>query len=242
MSRIALIGKKYNDRLYYLDSFEEGETNNCASYKEKNGGAYNFLEPNLDKIEFVPYLKGEKLASIISNKSQSMRTAIVRGIEPAIYDKDDTRSINLSNNWAHFCYTDDIENYETLLDLEIPCSVDFCTTKDRSEYLNIISKADIVFDSRERKGLYKNLNFKGFLILHDQNGIQVIKDKGIVHQSTTNAIPGLNVNGAGDIYAANFLKNYLIEKNTLTKSATLAMMQATYFLMKRGETENEKEI
>ena len=73
------------------------------------------------------------------------------------------------------------------------------------------------------------------LILHDENGLEVIKLAKTIFEAKNTAIPNLNVNGAGDIFAALFLKHYI--SLDVFKSAEKAMVETTKLLLKRKENE-----
>ena len=94
-----------------------------------------------------------------------------------------------------------------------------------------MKKAEIIFDSRERKHLYSMFDIDTPIIFHDQNGIEIVKNKEVIFQQAMVPLRNLNVNGAGDIYASHFIKNYL--SSGLKESSYRAMMQTTKELTER---------
>ena len=131
--RVALLGKKYLDKIYHINNLKEGETNVSNFYDERFGGAYNFIDsdtPN-DNIKFCPFLKGEKVATIVNDKQNSTRTSFTYETEESIITKEDIAVINSSFDWVHLCYADDMGPLHTLLDVSVPISLDFCTLQPR---------------------------------------------------------------------------------------------------------------
>ena len=92
----------------------------------------------------------------------------------------------------------------------------------------------MVFDSRERKFLYKNLKFDTPLILHDEFGCECIINDKVVYQEKITPLKKINVNGAGDIFAGLFIDLYL---NSGIKIATKNCSSLTKNIIK-----NAKEI
>ena len=110
--RLHLIGKKYVDRLLYVDRVELSETNNIIKTEERYGGIFNITDeiPGIEP-EYSPL--GEKEAVIISEISESRRTSLVR--ENNNVSRDIVRKHNLMVNllktydWTHLAYGDDLE-------------------------------------------------------------------------------------------------------------------------------------
>lgn len=91
--------------------------------------------------------------------------------------------------------------------------------------------AKVLFDSRERKFLYEGLNIKTELILHDECGIEIIKDGNVIYKEENTPLKNLNVNGAGDIFAGYLIKNYY--SLGLFEGSKKAMKETTKLLLKR---------
>ena len=230
--KVVLLGKRYEDRIFTLNILNVGETNVCSSYKERRGGAYNLVDANVDGIDFVPIIRGSKAAFVINDRASSARTSIVLNNEPSMYDSEDLKSLNDDCDWVHVSYIDDIEQYDVLLNIPHPISIDFCTVKPREEFIDIIKKAEIVFDSRERRFLYSNLRIATPIILHDENGTEIMQSGITTATIDMTPVDNLEVNGAGDVYAANFIKNYKIYG--IIKAAKIAMSNTTKFLIERN--------
>tara|TARA_Y100001963_G_C6461359_1_gene300283 strand:- start:23 stop:463 length:441 start_codon:yes stop_codon:yes gene_type:complete len=143
--------------------------------------------------------------------------------------------INNQCDWLHLSYLDDFENYKNLNTINKPISVDFCTNNNREQYLKILKKCHIIFESRERKDLYSNMCISTPIIFHDEQGIEVVKNNKTVHKDTMVPIDNVDVNGAGDIYAAIFIDNY--QNKGISKSASHAMRKTTEILQKRKQNE-----
>ena len=238
MKKLFLLGKKYSDTIMYGDYVKNGETNSCNKIHQTQGGIYNFYEAEINNWEIHAKTFGEKKAYIVSNKSQSSRTSFVMGTQIAEIHKRDITNINKNFDWLHISYLDDIECYKEMLDISIPFSVDFCTDEPRKKYLNILNKAKILFDSRERRRLYNNLDLIAPIVLHDEYGIEIIQNKKTIYCENNYPLDNLEVNGAGDIFAALFLNNYY--SLGLANSASTAMKNTTHLLINR--IKNEKKI
>ena len=136
-------------------------------------------------------------------------------------------------DWAHFSYIDDLENIENLLNLTIPHSIDFCMNKSRTSYVKHMNNASIVFDSRERKELYKDIHIETPLILHDEQGCEIIINGKKQQEWFCVPLKGLNVNGAGDVYAKYFIQSHFFSGRKIEAASKLAMTQTTEFLRNR---------
>ena len=235
MFKVGVLGKLYQDTILVVHAIAYGDTNECSTIIKKSGGMYNLSELSFLDLKFNYIPIGIKNAFIISNKLSSERTSFVINEKESDVSHQTILKINKNNDWLHISYIDDIEKYENILSLDIPFSLDFCTLKNRTEYLQIIKKADVIFDSRERRSLYSNLNFDTPLILHDSGGIEIIANDRKIYQESISPIENLNVNGAGDIFAGLFIKNYL--KNDLKTSAYNAMINTTKILIERNKNE-----
>ena len=234
MKRLCLLGKQYDDTIMIVNSLKQGETNDCAALRQKKGGVYNFFEAKMDKWILNPLTCGIKKAYIISNKETSTRTSIVVDEEKSTISFEEVQRINNYFDWMHVCYIDDMECYSELRDIEIPFSLDFCTDKPRAPFFYLLNRAEIVFDSRERKYLYDNIFINTPIIFHDESGFEVVVDGSIVHSESITPLKNLNVNGAGDIYAGRFLEHYL-EKLDAFRSAKLAAEDTTNLLLQRKD-------
>jgi hypothetical protein len=208
MLSLGLIGKEYKDTILSSPSFIEGETNICSSYLKRKGGIYNFPNLKFPSLKFKIYANGSRDAFIINNTKLSKRTSFTVLKKESKISKLEINDINKKCNWIHVSYIDDIEDYQELFNLSIPMSLDFCTTQPREKYLKLIKKSSLIFDSRERKGLYSKISINNPLILHDEKGCELIINKNIAQKGFTKPKKNLNVNGAGDIFAGIFINNY----------------------------------
>ena len=219
------------DTVMFVDGTKSGETNKCHNLTEKIGGFYNFYEVDVEPWIISPMFSGSKKAFIVSDKSLSQRTSYVFDHIPCYISEAAIKVINKDSEWLHICYVDDIEYHSELSRVTTPYSLDFCTDNSREPYFNVMNKAQILFDSRERKHLYKNMHLNVPLILHDEFGIEIIRAGKVVFEEKNKPLKNLNVNGAGDMFAALFIKNY--HSLGLIESAKNAMVETTSLLIKR---------
>ena len=238
MHNVTLLGKKYNDTILDTGKVILGETNECMGLRCQNGGIYNFLALEPKDVKFTATPCGEKSAYIISDSPNSQRTSFVLNITPSTLLDIDLYCANKVADRVHVAYLDDFEDLEGLLHITSPMSVDFCTTNSRENYLDILEKCDVAFDSRERKHLYENININSHLILHDEFGFEILKNGKCVHQESMEPLDNLHVNGAGDTFAAFFIENFF--SHDIIKSSHIAMTSTTQFLIEREDRINEK--
>ena len=231
MKSLGLLGKKYLDTIIYLNRIEHNETNECSKIIKRNGGINNFFYVKNYGLDISLYELGEKCAYILSEEDLSKRTSFVKTNQTSKISKSIINKINQVHDWVHVCYIDDLECYQQLKDINIPFSIDFCTNTDRDVYVDLMKQSTIIFDSRERKHLYKAVVIDTPIIFHDENGIEVCVNGMIDYEATMTPITNLNVNGAGDIYAACFIENYFLKD--LKTSAKDAMIKTTKTLIGR---------
>ena len=231
MKKLALFGKEYVDTILIVNGVSDGETNHCSKIVRTLGGLHNFSEVELSTFEIFQFTSGLKEAYIVSDTTLSKRTSFVFSLKESTLSSNVSNRVNKECDWFHICYLDDIECFEDILNITIPYSIDFCTDKNRQPYFEVMSRSTVVFDSRERKRLYENIIIDTPIILHDEFGFEIVKNGETIFKQDNKPIKNLNVNGAGDIYAANFIKNY--GKFGLFKSATMAMINTTSILIKK---------
>ena len=233
MYEISLVGKEYYDTILCIDGINLGETNTCISKSLKRGGTQNFLDAMDDTRHIGITHIGQKQAIILSDLGRSMRTSFVNNeTEENLSDSHITELQNHSK-WVHIMYLDDLGGWDKLKDLKCPISVDFCTTNDRQGYMEVLSMSAIVFDSRERKELYRRCEIRAPIVLHDEYGVEIIQFGEKIFSVDMAPTPGLNVNGAGDIFAAYFLQN--LGTQGLFKAAAAAMNKTTSLLTLRNK-------
>ena len=236
MFNIALFGKRYEDTILSIEELTEGETNACNNKLQRLGGIYNMEAVKLPGVMYTLLPSGTKEAYIISDKRRSKRTSLVVDKSSCTLSDSTIKKINLAD-WLHICYIDDIECEESLFNINVPISIDFCTSKDRKSYTNIMEKSTIIFDSRERKLLYDGLNVTTPIIFHDEKGIEIYQNGVTLYRGDNTPISNLEVNGAGDIFAAIFIHNYTHKNHFL--SADIAMRETTNHLIKRNNYEQK---
>tara|TARA_R100001015_G_scaffold19003_2_gene14070 strand:- start:4106 stop:4822 length:717 start_codon:yes stop_codon:yes gene_type:complete len=237
MDNLLLIGKNYIDTIVFVDTLRHGETNSCLKLIEKNGGVSNFDEVNIKNWLSHTKFFGRKKAFIVNENVQSERTSYVMNVQDSIIKNEDLEKMNQQYEWVHVSYVDDLEDYSKLSDLKIQYSLDFCTSNPREEFLDVMKKAAVLFDSRERKYLYENINLSVPLVLHDPNGVEIIINNKCKHQFFNQPLKNLNVNGAGDVFAAVFLDNY--HSFGVHESAKIAMIETTNLLKNRIKNEQK---
>ena len=215
----------------FVDGNKPGETNGCNNIVEKYGGVFNFTEAGMKNMKLSVITSGKKKAYIVSDRRISQRTSYVFNSQKTELNSKTIGMINSAADWLHVAYIDDIECYRDLEKIKKPFSIDFCTDQPREKYAKIMNLSNIIFDSRERKDLYKNIAIDTPIIFHDEHGIEVVIEDVTVYKKENTPILNLDVNGAGDIFAAIFLDNY--SKINPASSALIAMRETTKILINR---------
>ena len=207
--KIGLTGRVYKDKKILLNKLNLGETNGVIVPRLSKGGIFNISRNLKEKVGFYKFPQGSNTAIIISELDLSRRTSIT-------YNKKESPSkkINYKKiDWLHVAYIDDLPSSCNIKTDKCPVSIDFCTLQNRKSFLPMMSSCQLVFDSRERKDLYKNINIKTPIILHDKYGCECIVNNKIILSKEIKPKKNLHVNGAGDIFAGFFISNYY--NNTL---------------------------
>ena len=214
---LGLLGKIYKDHIVYMEKMKAGETNEESHSEDRLGGAFNIIHSNLGGIDARCFLSGTKEVIILSEMGPSRRTAIVKDSEEGCVGGDVYDNAQL--DWLHVMYIDDYYPID-MSRITSPISIDFCTNNKREGYEHIIDQCDLVFDSRERKHLYSNINTLSPLIFHDEYGCECVVDGETIYESKIDPVPGLKVNGAGDIFAAIFIREFLANNRSGLEEAT----------------------
>lgn len=201
---LGLFGKRYNDTNFCLDLFQRGETNISVETTTSLGGIYNILRSNLPSVNIYCFEDDCVEAFIINELLESKRSSILvprpTKRPPRInYDCID---------WLHVAYADDLTHPEILENKDTKRSLDFCTVQPREQYIELIEKSSLVFDSRERKHLYSEILVSTPIILHDEEGCECMINGEVVEKGVTVPEKNINVNGAGDVFAGIFISKY----------------------------------
>lgn len=223
--RLGLFGKKYKDTIINVNKLNSGETNFLKSKSTKLGGIYNIYRSFIDEVDFKVFDEGEVNAFIINETSKSLRTSILD--ESFSHEKYNIKYKEI--DFLHIAYVDDIKNLDKINFKKTKTSVDFCTLKPREQYRNILEDCELIFDSRERKYLYQNININTPLILHDKHGCECLINGEKIYESKIKPLKNISVNGAGDIFAGIFLKikYYSNIKNSVDLSSILTKKYLT---------------
>lgn len=228
---LHLIGKKYLDTLVYIDRLDLSETNEANNSSEGLGGIYNIK--NIEGVSPRYSTVGEKKAVVISEQLESRRTSIVKDSKASgVLDAYNLCRNILSNpDWTHVAYIDDIDLPKGVK----ADSIDFCTNEDRSSFKERIDNCVLIFDSRERKHLYENLDLFSVIVFHDPQGCEAIFKKENICSYKTDPIEGMHVNGAGDIFAGVFIREFM--RTNLHEAVEAACEITTEILKQRQENE-----
>lgn len=224
---LGLFGKKYLDTIYHFNDFCLSETNIPYKMSKSFGGIYNFQKIN-KKINFHYFEDGITEAKIISDSKTSTRTSILEKTKNYTSPNIKYSSID----WLHVSYLDDVKNIKDI-NFKIPISVDFCKNENRRKYLDILNKCSLVFDSRERKPLYKDLNINTPIIFHDPYGCECVINEKIIYSHSSDPVKNLDVNGAGDIFCGIFLYDYY--NKSLEEAVKFTCQKTTENLIKINE-------
>jgi hypothetical protein len=230
---LGIVGKRYEDIKIFIESNNIGETNTFTHALSSLGGMHNFLETESIYCNIVFFERGAKTAYILEDISKSNRTSYTKTICESFLSKGDIENIN-EMDWVHVCYIDDFENIDLISDISSPYSIDFCLSKDRKYFLDHMKKADIVFDSRERKNLYSNFKIETPIVLHDDSGCEIIVNGNKIYEDFCTTLKNITVNGAGDIYAKYFIEKHFFDKCSIKDSASFALDKTTKFLKNRN--------
>ena len=232
---LHLIGKKYLDTLVYIDRLDLSETNEAKESSEGLGGIYNIKDIEGLNPRYSPI--GEKKAVVISEELESRRTSIVK--DSKRLDASETynlcRNILSKPDWTHIAYVDDVELPRANQFFKVIDSVDFCTNKDRDIFKNELDNCTVIFDSRERKALYQTTDLNSIIILHDPEGCEAIFRGESVCSHKIDAIEGMRVNGAGDIFAGVFIRQFM--RTNLHEAIESACEMTTDILKQRQQNE-----
>jgi len=201
--KLGLFGRRYIDTIYYFNEFRLSETNTPREIKKSLGGIYNFKKIKDKDILLSFFEDGEVSADIFSDLKNSCRTSVLTKLKNNNIHELPTNSLD----WLHISYLDDIFNINKI-NTDVPISVDFCKDIERTRYLDLLKKCSIIFDSRERKHLYDNVDISTPVVLHDPNGCECIINKNVVISQDHEPLPNLHVNGAGDVFCGIFLSKY----------------------------------
>ena len=201
---LALVGREYDDLIIDCEGVIVGETNKIIKQRSQKGGMFNV--PKFDGMKYQYYPCGFKQAFIINNVGHSSRTSFTQTIS----DEDvDIKKIS-SHHWCHIMYIDDISenNLNRLNKCAGRLSIDFCKPHNRKTYLSLMSKCQLIFDSRERSNLWQGIKLNVPVILHDPDGCDCYYNGEIINTQINQQINQLRVNGAGDIFAAVFINQF----------------------------------
>ena len=234
MNNLILFGKQYNDTIMMIDDVKTGETNECCNVLHSKGGIHNFKEFAFKSWNVKYLTSGEKQAYILSNTKTSERTSFVLNKKSSKINEEELNNIN-NADWLHVAYVDDIECFSKINKVNISFSLDFCTDTDREKFHELMAKAEIIFDSRERKKLYKKIKIDTPLIFHDEYGVEIVKSGKVIFETNNEPLKNLNVNGAGDLFAACFLENYY--SKGIFENCAFAMKSTTEKLINRRNYE-----
>ena len=204
--KLGLLGRTYKDKIIYVDELNLGETNKIVGVDERLGGAFNILDANLWGVEAKCFCSGRKEALILSETKNSRRTSI---LSQSCNDGEANGDVyGELMDWLHVVYIDDYYHVD-MSRIQSPASIDFCTDQPRGDYRDIIDQCELVFDSRERKGLYSKIRSLTPIILHDEKGCECLWMGQSVFETSIKPVSGLNVNGAGDLFAAIFIRDFI---------------------------------
>ena len=122
----------------------------------------------------------------------------------------------------------------------------FCVTRHKEDFYNLLKNdLDILIGNENeineltnKKNLLDSINqLKQFnkliVVTRSENGSVAIKDNEIINCQSTKADKILDLTGAGDLFAAGFLKEYL-EKSEIKKCLMTGSVLASKIIQKIG--------
>ena len=190
---LGLWGREYHDYCYDVIDHGEEQSNPLLYHEFRLGGGAKLAKMFADAT-FIK--RGSSDALIIEDKKSGSKKSYTK-------NQGDGKlgCILPEMDWLHVMYADDVTEYGEVIDSGIPYSIDFCTDSPRSQYEDLIEGATLIFDSRDRKHLYEE---DKKLVLHDEYGCEF---EGLEHSIVPEK--GINKNGAGDIFAYQFIYRFL---------------------------------
>lgn len=186
------------------------------------------INPNLS-IHLEPTELGEAL--IYVDKVNNIRIS-----KPLLNLKHKSPKI-IDSKWSHILYINNLSDISFIKDIKsgiISCDV----SQGKKLDLDILKYIDFLFISDE--DLFMDLKslgklIKGWVIMHHPGGS--ISTNGNITIKITNkkTLKNINVLGAGDIFASNFIVNNL--KTNLIKKSIIEAHKNTYLMLRKFNEE-----
>ena len=207
--RILLIGPKYVDTIINIEKLRINTNNKILRTEKRLGGIRNISKDICNSI--IPHYQyiGSREAIILEETKIGRRTSLTKIIGGEQFNN---KSYKIRFDWVHIAYIDDIaiNCLRNVLPKNVPFSVDFCTQNSRKRYKEFLWNCELIFDSLENVKLYNTSSTKKPIVLHSPSECRVKQNGKIKIRVKWEKEKFTKVNGAGDIYAANFISLYLL--------------------------------
>ena len=122
-----------------------------------------------------------------------------------------------------FCVTRHKQNFNNLLKNDLDLLIG-----NENEINELVNKKNLIDSINQLKKLNKLI-----VITRSENGSMAIKNNKIINCNSIKVEKVLDLTGAGDLFAAGFLKEYL-EKSSIKKCLTAGSILASKIIQKVG--------
>lgn len=228
MYDVALYGHITVDRVF--DGFEESTSLGAIA---NSWDALMQIDPNLS-VKLKPTSYGE--AIILVDKEKNFRLG-----RPRLSLKTNKNLKVEMAKWHHIMYLNSIDDVSFISNLKsgiISADITVGNKKKNLDYLKFIdflfiSDEDLFMDLEELSAMVR-----GCVILHSPTGSTCTNINGdVVHEHKAKIVNGLNVLGAGDIFASAFIFSSLSTKNNIKKNIEFAHEETLKLLLEKSSNE-----
>ena len=224
MYDVCLYGHITIDRIF--DNFKESVTLGAVA---NSWDALIQIDPNLS-IKVVPSSYGE--AIILVDRERNFRLG-----RPIFNVKTNSSLIANKSNWHHIMYLNSIKDPSFISEIDTGViSADF-TVGDKSVNLDYLKFIDFLFISDE--DLFMDIGdlskqTRGGVILHSPDG-SVCTNGDVVFEHNVEVVKGLNVLGAGDIFASSFIYSSLQNNGDIKTNIKFAHKKTLQLLLNKNK-------
>ena len=223
MHDITLYGHLTVDRV-----FENFKENLSLGAIANSWDALTKIDPTLS-VKLNPTSIGE--AIILVDKDKNFRLG-----QPQLNVKVNDFLQVENSRWHHIMYLNSLHDASFLSTIKTGIISADITVGEKNKNLEYLKFIDYLFVSDE--DLFMDLQelselVKGWVVLHYPSG-SVITDCNTTHKYETNVVDGLNVLGAGDIFASSFIFSSLNTKNSIKDSVKFAHSKTLELLLQKN--------
>tara|TARA_Y100001937_G_scaffold127726_1_gene200882 strand:- start:232 stop:918 length:687 start_codon:yes stop_codon:yes gene_type:complete len=222
MHDVSLYGHITVDRIF--DDFNESL---CLGAVVNSWSALMQIDPHL-KVKLNPASYGE--AIILVDKQKNFRLG-----QPQLNIKINKSLNAVESRWHHLMYLNSLPDVSFLNNIKSGIISADITVGNKNRNLEFLNLLDFLFISDE--DLFMDLNdlarrVKGWTILHSQSG-SVCTNGVEFYEQKTSVVDGLNVLGAGDIFASAFISSSLQNLENINDNIKFAHKKTLDLLLKK---------